>query len=284
MSSQTSFPRLLRVPGASLYIEDVGPADATPVFVVHGGPGEAHDYLRPHLDGFATPNRRVIYYDQRGSGRSPLDAQEPFADASTHVRDLDCLRQHLSCDQAVLVGFSWGALLALLYALQHPHNVSRLVLVSPVPVFAAGMEVVGTNLALAARRPEVQAFLQHHALGPDPHVRFWRTIAPCFFDPQRVLSVTPVASCEEAAHAAMRSLGDFDLRARLGSLAQIPSLVVYGAEDPVSAPFASLTADALDARCVALERAGHAPFVEAQEAFLREITRFLDEQDRVASV
>lgn len=283
MFSQTSFSRLLRVPGASLYVEDVGSADAPPVFVVHGGPGEAHDYLRPHLDGFVAPHRRVIYYDQRGSGRSPLDAQEPFADASTHVRDLDLLRQHLSCDQAVLLGFSWGALLALLYALEHPHNVSRLVLVSPVPVFPAGMAVVATNLAQAERRPEVQAFLQHHALGSDPRVRFWRTIAPCFFDPQRVLSVTPVVSCEEAAHAAMRSLGDFDLRPRLGSLAQIPSLVVFGADDPVSAPFASLTADALGARCVALGQTGHAPFVEAQEAFLREITRFLDNKERVAS-
>jgi len=271
----------VRVSGASLYVEEVGAVDAPPLIVIHGGPGEAHDYLRPHFDKLASDRRRVIYFDQRGSGRSPLDAGEPYADASTHVRDIDAVRAHFMRNPVDLVGFSWGALLAILYALEFPQNVSSLVLVSPVPVYAGGMAVVSTNLERSEQRPEMMTFRQQRlsSAATDPQQRFLLAIAPCFFDPERTLALTPVVSNEDAARAAMQSLGNFDLRPRLGALAKIPTLVIYGAEDPVSAPLAEATADALGARRFALERSGHAPFVEAADTFFLHVTRFLDELD-----
>ena len=60
------------VDGATLHVVEVGPTTARPLLVVHGGPGDAHDVLRPHLDALASDETRVVYYDQRGCGRSPL--------------------------------------------------------------------------------------------------------------------------------------------------------------------------------------------------------------------
>ncbi len=277
---------LVRVSGASLHVEEVGAANASPLIVIHGGPGEAHDYLRPYFDKLATHRRRVIYYDQRGSGRSPLDADEPHADWSTHVRDVDAVRTFVTRDRVDLLGFSWGALLAILYALEHPQDVSSLVLVSPVPVYAGGMGIVATNLERSALRPELVAFRKQglSSAVTDPHQRFLLAIAPCFVDPERVLALTPVVSNEDAARAAMQSLGNFDLRPRLAELAKIPTLVIYGAEDPVSAPLAQATADALGASRISLERSGHAPFVEAADAFFEHIERFLGEIAHACSV
>ena len=62
--------RRLDVPGAELLLVEIG--EGAPVVLLHGGPGASHDYLRPQMDRLAGPGRRLVYYDQRGGGRSAL--------------------------------------------------------------------------------------------------------------------------------------------------------------------------------------------------------------------
>src|SRR5438132_13967303 len=117
---------MLEVSGAQLFTIEVGHGPEVAV-LLHGGPGASHDYLRPGLDALAAPDRRrLLYYDQRGSGRSPLAAGVAPASWQQHVADLDAVRAHLGGAPMTLVGYSWGALLALLYAVQHPAHVPRL--------------------------------------------------------------------------------------------------------------------------------------------------------------
>src|SRR5262249_52504106 len=151
-------------------IEHVGPATASPLLVLHGGPGEAHDCLRPYLDRLATSHRRVVYYDQRGGGRSPLVDGAPFAGWQDHCADVEAMRLHLDVGRLDLLGFSWGALLALLYALDHRARVSHLVLVSPPPTRAGHDQALQSNLRRAAARPEVAALMAELASLPD-----WKT-------------------------------------------------------------------------------------------------------------
>lgn len=95
--------------------------------VLHGGPGIPHGYLRPEFDRLATLGR-VVYYDQRGCGASGRDTAVSWED---HVADLDRLIGRLGEERVNLAGSSWGAYLALLYALRHPERVRALVLSSP---------------------------------------------------------------------------------------------------------------------------------------------------------
>src|SRR2546422_8972283 len=127
--------------------------DGPPVVVLHGGPGAHHDYLLPQYDLLAR-RRTLLYYDQRGGGRSPVGRDTPVG-WREHVADLEALRRHWSIDRLTLLGYSWGGLLAVLYCLEHPERVDRLALVSPAPGRAAWRGQIHPPLAARIADPPV---------------------------------------------------------------------------------------------------------------------------------
>ena len=129
-------PRESRIPvgKASLFSREVGRGQ--PVIVLHGGPDFDHGYLLPDLDRLAGAFR-LIYYDQRGRGRSADHVQPEEVTLASDVDDLDKVRQHFHLESPVLLGHSWGAVLALEYAVRHPERVSRIILMNPAPASAS---------------------------------------------------------------------------------------------------------------------------------------------------
>jgi proline iminopeptidase len=266
---------MLAVPHAQLFTVELG--DGPEVLVLlHGGPGASHDYLRPQLDALAAPGRlRLLYYDQRGGGRSPLDAGTPAGTASDHVADLDRVREELDLDRLRLVGYSWGGLLALLYAVEHPERVERLALISPAPATAAGRDVMRARLEAATRRPEVAALKA--SLDPaDRHARFALAVAGYFHDPRRALELTPFLVKQRAEEAVWRSLGEYDLRARLSTITA-PVLIAHGREDPIPLSTAEETARLTRAQLVVLDDCAHVPYVEAADRLFPALRAFFDQ-------
>ena len=95
------------------------------VIVLHGGPAVQHEYLRPEFDALKK-SATVIYYDQRGCGKSDTASSYLWQE---HVADLRRVVQTVSKKSKVfLVGSSWGSLLALLYTYMHPEDVKGLIL------------------------------------------------------------------------------------------------------------------------------------------------------------
>ncbi|PYO77283.1 MAG: alpha/beta fold hydrolase, partial [Gemmatimonadetes bacterium] len=135
--------------GVRLYTRRVG--DGPPVVVLHGGPGAHHDYLLPQYDRLAE-RRALLYYDQRGGGRSPV-SRDVVVGWREHVADLEALRDHWRLDRLTLLGYSWGGLLAVLYALEHPDRIARLALVSAAPVTAAWREEFERRFAARMAQP-----------------------------------------------------------------------------------------------------------------------------------
>jgi len=272
------------VPGATLRIVEVGPPDAEPVVLLHGGPGASLDYLRPQMDRLADGGRRLVYYDQRGGGQSALAPGTPYAGAATHVDDLERVRADLGVPSLRLVGYSWGALLALLYALDRPAAIARLALLAPAPADAATRGTAQENLRRANARPEVAALRASLDLpslaSTDPararRARFALAVAGYFADPRRALELTPFLVQGRAEEAVWRSLGDYDLRPRLPSLQGVPSLVVHGREDPIPVENAAAIAAAIGARRVELDHCGHVPYVESPEPLFAALDPFLD--------
>ncbi|GAA5513784.1 putative aminoacrylate hydrolase RutD [Deinococcus carri] len=131
-------PNLERLNGADLYFEVSGPEDTPasepPLVFLHGGPGY-NSYSFQELFGERLAGRRVVYLDQRGSGRSgPLADTEQGADMldlDTLVADLEALRDHLGAERIVPLGHGFGALVALEYARRHPERTARVVVVNP---------------------------------------------------------------------------------------------------------------------------------------------------------
>lgn len=151
-------------PNGRVYFRRYGRPGRTTVIVLHGGPAAGHRYLRPYA-ALAT-DREVIFYDQSGSGRSAAPADLARYTPAAYVAELEALRAHLGVGRAVLVGHSWGGLLAPAYAAAHPARVAGLVIAGSAPTwadFAAASRVWLAELgpaavATAARGPRAPGY------------------------------------------------------------------------------------------------------------------------------
>ncbi len=278
----TPLTDLVAVNGVRLFTRRVGAGPA--VVVLHGGPGAHHDYLLPQYDLLAG-NRTLLYYDQRGGGRSPVDRATPVG-WRDHVADLEGLRTYWGLNEVVLLGFSWGGLLAVLYALEHPEHVAALALVAPAPVTAAWREEFERRLDARMTSPEIaelRAELASSALREQDPERYRRrafalAVAGYFRNPALAEFLTPFRVTGRTRDAVWESLGRYDLRGRLQATfpaGRAPrTMVVQGTDDPVPLAASQELARLLGAPLVTLT-AGHAPHVEATADLIRVLDAFL---------
>ncbi|WP_434616615.1 prolyl aminopeptidase [Tabrizicola sp. M-4] len=112
--------------GHRIYVEQCGNPDGIPVVVLHGGPGGG---CSPAMRRYFDPSAfRVILFDQRGCGRSRPHASV-IQNTTWHlVNDIEVIRKELGISRWICFGGSWGATLALIYAITHPDRVAHLVL------------------------------------------------------------------------------------------------------------------------------------------------------------
>ncbi len=112
--------------GHRIYVEQCGRPDGVPVLVVHGGPGGG---CSPAMRRYFDPSiYRIILFDQRGCGRSRPHASVEQNTTWHLVADMEAIRAALGLDKVILFGGSWGATLALIYAITHPENTAHLIL------------------------------------------------------------------------------------------------------------------------------------------------------------
>jgi proline iminopeptidase len=269
---------LLSVRGVQLFERRVG--EGPPVVVLHGGPGAHHDYLLPGFDGLAR-GRTLIYYDQRGGGRSPVPREVPVG-WQEQVADLEALRQTWGIDRLTIAGYSWGGLLALLYATEHPRRVARLALVSPAPAWHEARREFERRFEARNLAPELQAErqrLRESGLRErDPagyqHRLFELSVTAYFHDPARARELTPFRITGRTQQEVWASLGDYDLRPKLAQLS-VPTIVLHGEDDPIPVESARDTAQRLGADFHSVPACGHVPYVEAFDTFVRVIGGFL---------
>jgi len=267
------------VRGVELFVRRIGAGPAA--VVLHGGPGAHHDYLLPAFDALAE-GRELVYYDQRGGGRSAVARDVPVG-WTEHVADLEALRGTWAMDRLTLVGYSWGGLLAVLYALAHPSRVAKLALVSPAPTWRTAREQferVFTHRNLDPSFQEARRKLRESGLRErDPAAFnqriFELSVAPYFYDPARARDLTPFRVTGRTQQEVWESLGNFDLRPQLPALLGIPSLVLHGENDPIPIEAARAAADLIGAEFHAVPRCGHVPYVEAFETFRAVVGGFL---------
>jgi len=233
-------------------------------------------------------------YDQRGGGRSDLVSEAGSLTAQHHVRDLEQLRKGFGFEKVVLVGLSWGAGLATLYASQHPSRVERMLLLSPLPPAKRPFLEARSNAMAATLGPKRFArvrelFAAYHTASDQELPALCRELDDLLLEPYLTASARPRLrgdTCRYPA-AALRSqgknglviqdsLGDWDFRTLLAKL-QFPALVVEGAETTVPLDATRAWVAALpNGRLLLVPRAGHLPFVDQPEAFFPPVVEFLE--------
>jgi proline iminopeptidase len=279
-----------------IFYKIVGSGPETLV-AVHGGPGNSLESIRPDFEPLAQ-GRRVIYYDQRGQGRSELITDGERLGYQRHVADLEAVREHFKLEKMNLIGNSWGGLLASLYAVEYPDRVNRMILDSPAgPIrgFLDDMEdeigrrtakiYTSAQLARARSIRVPEAWLK----AKDP-VAICREFFPfvlrvytyaqsfdnisfkgdvCAGGPESVRLSRTVN-----AHV-WRSLGDYNLMPKLGAV-KAPVLVIHGVADVIPQRSSEFWAAGYpNARLLLIEKAGHLSHVERPDVFFPAVETFL---------
>lgn len=267
-----------------------GVPGAPRLLVLHGGPGAHHDYLLPQMLELTrlAGGRELILYDQRGGGKSKTDAREPIT-WRTQVGDVAAVIREFGLDRPVLVGYSWGGLLAMLYASEAARDASlprprALVLVDPAPISRRHRETFEREFARRGSSEKVQRLRAELAASglreSDPDAYRQRTfelsVSGYFHDPDDAVDLTPFRVSSRVQQSVWDSLGDFDLAAD-GTLARIdrPTLIVHGRQDPIPLASSQEAAQIMRAELVPIEECGHVPYVEQPEALFSAIDAFL---------
>ena len=115
--------------GVTIWYEVRGSGTGTPFILVNGGPGFDHGYeLCSDVWDTLARSRRVVLYDQRGTGRSTPFSAKMSCTLSDQIADLDAIRRELHAPRVILMGHSWGGYLVMAYTTKHPENVERLII------------------------------------------------------------------------------------------------------------------------------------------------------------
>ncbi len=269
-----------------LWYRVAGREDGTPVVFLHGGPGQGSQTFARFAGPALERDLRMVYLDQRGSGRSERPWNEAYS-LDLLVEDLEQLRRAWGVERLSLVGHSFGTILALEYAAAHPERVERLVLAAAAPDLPAAMDLQCARL----ERLEPETYARAVAARPDgsaarcnPFVADRAFIDGAMFpDPaiQRLVDETD-------AEGGLRNTGEmgrvlfgqgglmayrFDRPARLS----MPVLVVAGLADfqTVVEPQRELVSRLPDGRIVEYPGRGHFMFVEDPERFAADLSAFL---------
>ena len=282
---------MLQVTGARLHVREIG--SGPPLVVLHGGPDFDHHYLVPELDELADLFR-LVYYDQRGRGRSSPGVVPEDVTIESEVDDLERVREYVGVDRIAVLGHSWGCLLALEWATRHPERASHLVLMNPPPASHAELQHLRAHrraneaatlaaMTEIAQTPEYAAgdlefeercnLLHFSAAVPDPTL-----IEPIVgrlrvhFTPQDLLKARAI---EERLHEQTWNRPDYDLVSRVRRL-PTPALVIHGRDDFIPIESAAEIAHALPgAEFRVFEECGHFAYLEQPEMFRDAIEKFV---------
>jgi proline iminopeptidase len=264
---------------ARLYVREVG--RGAPIIVVHGGPDLDHEYLLPEMDRLAGWFH-LIYYDQRGRGRSFSGLPPEDVNLTGEIDDLDAIRASFGFETVALLGHSWGALLAMEYATHRPHRVSHLVLMNTAPASHAGALAFREDLQ---RQRSAEQIERMAALRSDPRYQAgdiatdleWYRIhfAPTLLRPDQLERITArlrsaytsegivtARAIEDRLYAQTWDDDDYDLIARLRRL-RVPTLLIHGDHDFVPFEVVREVADAIrGSHVVVLSDCGHFAYLE----------------------
>jgi proline iminopeptidase len=273
-----------------LYYEIEGKGE--PLVLLNGGPGFSHEYLQP-LRALAG-DVQLVFFDQRGTGRSDkADPREYTIEAN--VQDVEQLRRELHLESILLLGHSWGGMLAQAYVLRYPKHVSKLILADTV----SSIEELNTVLARMRNSvPEsTQAVYDKHEQeglykNSDRYPEEYQIAVDAAYKPIMIDGPMPehlkdmfskvaydvyrVMWGEESEFRVTGTLANFDVRHQLYNI-RIPVLVIVGAKDMPTITMAEHSVRAMpNARLQIFEYSHHFPFIEEADKFLDVVREFIN--------
>ncbi|KYF86370.1 prolyl aminopeptidase [Sorangium cellulosum] len=251
------------------------------IFVVHGGPGADHSSHKGGLTPLAD-RAQLVYFDHRGQGRSARGPKDTYT-LENNVEDMEALRQHLGLDRIVVMGTSYGGMVAMAYALRYQQHVSHLILVAT----AASHRLIDRAKQIVAERgtePQKEACERLWAgelASNEQFAEFLDIMGPLYstaFDPQKAAepSARTIYNVEAWNVALETFMRTFDFTPRLPEI-KVPTLVIAGRHDWICPPDLSEEIARLipGADLRIFERSSHSVRADEPRALLDAIAGFL---------
>ena len=281
------------VGGASLYARAIGRGN--PIIVLHGGPDFDHAYLLPEFDQLSD-SYRLIYYDQRGRGRSAAGVKPEDVTMASDVEDIDRVREHYTLNEPAVLGHSWGAVLALEFAIRHPTRISRLILLNAAPASAADrallrtayLEKLGADMDKQREIMATDAYKEGEPgantaryrihfkpalVRPEDYERLMARMKAAFYS-QGKEGIVKARAVEDRLMRDTWDLPDFDLLPMLRNL-RVPTLVIASDRDFIPVEVSAHIAQAIPgAKLVILQNCGHFSYLECPDAVRRALNDF----------
>ena len=270
-----------------------GAKGAPPLLFLHGGPGYNSYSFEAQAGPALEKTLRVIYLDQRGSGRSERPWRGGYSIAAL-VDDIEALRKTLGVDKLALLGHSFGGTLALEYAARYPGHVAKMVLVSAasdIPAAcAARVDYIARHYGdrLDKARADAKArnetpdacFYAFNTVGPDLHQRVNDEVMfPDMLIGKRQDAIDAKSGLRNTGELGNALFGGGFTQYRFAHPERVtmPVLVLAGAADyAIGLPAQRALGQALPhARVVEYAGAGHFLYLDAPDRFTRDVTDFL---------
>lgn len=269
-------------------------AGTPPVLFLHGGPGY-NSYSFAALEGpLLEKSLRMIYLDQRGSGRSERPVDRDYK-MQTLVADIEALRKSLGVAKLAIIAHSFGGMLALEYTAAHPERVAKLVLVDIL--WDAPLQCRYRRRALEALRPEAYARVAKDTVdsagtrrsdcelefrglqGAEREAFSNQTMFP---DSARRLvqdSIDKASGLRNTGELSntLFNAGLLNYQFTAFDKLPMPVLVVVGGKDRAvgGPPQEVLTARLKHAKMVELPNGGHFPYLEEPQEFAKAVIAFV---------
>ena len=279
----------VQLSNASLYFEIKG--EGSPVLLFSGGPGLSSKQLSSLRDSLSQ-KYKCILFDQRGTGQShtsPLDSTT--INLKQSVEDISSLLRKLKLVRVTIVGHSWGAMLAVTFAITHPTQINKLVLIGSGPLAFSDFVIQEANVMARASIAE-REYIEHlqdsisQAKSPSESLAYRKQLGKQFlrlisYDATRIDSIFEEVS-KSRTNQAMQFLMfqdlqkmNYNVKNKIGTL-NFPTLVICGRQDPIGL-FPSIYLKDLNNKfkLVWVEKSGHFPWLENHESFFLELFKFL---------
>ncbi|HKL17889.1 MAG TPA: alpha/beta fold hydrolase [Halalkalibaculum sp.] len=278
--------RLIPVNGTELYVKAIGSGE--PVIVVHGGPVLDHSYLYHHLEPLSK-DYRLIFFDQRLSGRSSADIDSADISLNAFIEDIEALRKELNFGKVHILGHSWGGLLAMKYAIRYPDHVIKLMLInSMAPTSKLWQKEVAVLASSSSRADSLQRqkIMQSRNFRENKPQAIEKLLELSFknqfYDPENAALLDLFVPEDYMKRSRlfgnlMPYLSSYDLTDELRKL-NIPTLIMYGRAEPaadISGPV--LNRLITNATFTLIDESGHFPFIEQPMKFRETVSNFIND-------
>lgn len=271
--------------GVTLHYEIVGKGE--PVVLLSGGPGFSPEYLRPIAEKLQKSYAAVLFH-QRGTGRSKLakyDAE--VLDFKRLTADLDALRRELKQEKLLIVAHSFGGILSMMYAREHPNRIRALALIDSGGPTLAAVPKFNTNLEArfsADEQARVKEWSDPERMKADRKravLEITKAKTAAYFADRSKAALLIEPMNEESFNDAVfwgvvMQMMALDVRAGLEKV-KAPVLVIHGKQDPLESA-AEVHATFPGSTLVLIDGAGHFPWLEKPSEVYGPLIAFLAEE------